>query len=173
MPNSRGYVLLTSLYLLALLSISSVAAVQTSVLMAQHTRLLDSQVRSGLDTSDRLNAVEAVLLRGETLAEPDVSETHAACDSRAGTWIRVRRLHSRALHLVDTEGVSHEAQVIINMGFRPVRMAERAQRRAYQCFNRLYSRPKFHCPLTLYSAVSHGGKFGSRGAIRGCPLQPG
>ena len=113
MPNSRGYVLLTSLYLLALLSISSVAAVQTSVLMAQHTRLLDSQVRSGLDTSDRLNAVEAVLLRGETLAEPDVSETHAACDSRAGTWIRVRRLHSRALHLVDTEGVSHEAQVII------------------------------------------------------------
>ena len=113
MRNSCGQVLLTSLYLLALLSISSFAAVQTSVLMAQDTRLLESQVRAALDASDRLNAVEAALLRGETLAEPDVLETQAACDSRAGTWIRIRRLQSRTLHLADPEGVPHEAQVIV------------------------------------------------------------
>ena len=109
----RGYVLLTCLYLLALLSISSTLAMRTASVMAQHARLLDAHTGSSLEIAGWLLRVEAALLRGESLAEPDVFETRAACDSQPGTWIRLTRLNSRQIHLVGGGNPPREARVII------------------------------------------------------------
>lgn len=106
---SRGYVLLTCLILLALLSVSSLLVVQTSTLMAQHTRLLDSAVQRSFQSSAQLRLVENALMRGET----SVVKTDAVCESRWDTWIRIQHMDSEVIRWIDVSSEIQEAEKII------------------------------------------------------------
>lgn len=107
----RAYVLVTCLYLLALLSISGLTALHSASLMAQHARLLDATRRGFQEARTSLQVAEARLLRGE----PPGADSSAAddCGSSTDSRLRVVRLHERRLSVEDEEGQAVTASWVV------------------------------------------------------------
>ena len=99
----EAYVLVTCLYVLALLSISGVTALHLASLMAQHTRLLDATGREFDEAYVSLQTAEATLLRGQTLSL-DPALAAFKCETSTDARLRVRRLHERRVSGVDDDG---------------------------------------------------------------------
>ena len=99
----RAYVLVTCLYLLALLSISGLTALHLASLMAQQARLLDATGRGLREAQGSLRVAEAALLRGEPLGV-DSAAAAVGCETSMDARVRVNRLHERWVSGVDGDG---------------------------------------------------------------------
>ena len=101
--SCRAYVLVTCLYLLALLSISGLTALHLASVMAQQTRLLDATGRGLQEAQGSLRVAEAALLRGELLGVDSVAAA-VGCETSTDARVRVNRLHERWISGVDGDG---------------------------------------------------------------------
>ncbi len=97
--------LVTCLYLLALLSISGVVAMQSASLMAQQSRAMDVHAHKLAVAESRLAATEARLLAGDAVAI-GARPVGPACGSR----LRVFLLHERPLSVPDASWVVYGIQ---------------------------------------------------------------
>lgn len=90
--DSGAYVLVTCLFVLAVVSVAAVATMRSTSVMAQHARALEVAARQLREADDALQLMEAALLRGE----PQGAGAAIGCETGTAARVRVSRLHERS-----------------------------------------------------------------------------
>ena len=96
MRQRRGYVLVAVLYVVAVLSISSLLLVRTASLMAGEARLLDHRGSLSREAHRLLRLSEAQL--------PDTRGQAITCEQTSDLGIAIRTLHERLVSRLSEEG---------------------------------------------------------------------
>ena len=94
MNRTGGYVLVTCLYVLAMLSVSSLLLVRTATLMAGDVRLLDNQAQILNDAQEQL----------ASMSEQGLTALGTSCSSQSAPQFAARVLHRRSVTGFDAEG---------------------------------------------------------------------
>ncbi len=95
--ESRAYVLITCLFVLAILSVAALATMRSASLMAQHNRALEVAVRNMQLAHDALQLSEASLLNGE----PQIKGSALGCETSIALRVSISRMHELSLDAGD------------------------------------------------------------------------